>query len=305
MKDNHISQVEEPAGASAQDRQDSTPHILVVEDDIVLRKLNTRVLLHSGYEVDAAADGAAAWEALNTDSYDLMVTDNNMPKVSGVELLKKLRVARMILPVIMATEALPTEEFARYPWLQPDATLLKPVSVGELLGTVKRVLREADKTAVGAQPLVYRDMEANKSSQAAEPAGPPRQCPANCPHRILVVDEDSDLRLLYAEALARPGYCVDVAGDGEAGWEALQANSYNLLIIENDMPHLTGVELVKKLRSACMAVPVVMAAGRLPTHELARNPALHLAATLSKPFDVDALLDTVEKVLREADSLVS
>ena len=78
-----------------------------------------------------------------------------------------------------------------------------------------------------------------------------------------------------------------------AAWEALKANHYSLLITEHEMPNLTGVELVKMLRGARMAVPVVMAAGRLPAHELARNPSLQLAATLSKPFGVDALLDTV------------
>ena len=93
--------------------------------------------------------------------------------------------------------------------------------------------------------------------------------------------------------LARPGYHVDVAEDGAAGWEALQANRYDLLITEHDLPKLTGVELVKKLRAARMALPVVMAAGRLPTDELARNPSLQLAAMLVKPFAVDALLDTV------------
>jgi DNA-binding response OmpR family regulator len=117
-----------------------------------------------------------------------------------------------------------------------------------------------------------------------------------------VVDEDRDLRLLYADALARPGYHVDAAENGAAAWEALQANYYNLLITEHDMPGLTGVELVRKLRSARMALPVVMAAGRLPTHELARNPSLRLAATLSKPFAVDALLDTVRNVLRATDT---
>ena len=90
--------------------------------------------------------------------------------------------------------------------------------------------------------------------------------------------------------------------DGAAAWEALKANRYNLLITEHEMPNLTGVELVKMLRAARMALPVVMAAGRLPTHELARNPSLQLAATLSKPFAVDALLDTVKNVLRATDS---
>jgi len=70
-----------------------------------------------------------------------VITDNNMPRLTGIELLKKLCAARMALPVIMATGTLPKEEFTRYPWLQPAATLLKPYTVEELLGTVKEVLR--------------------------------------------------------------------------------------------------------------------------------------------------------------------
>jgi DNA-binding response OmpR family regulator len=68
------------------------------------------------------------------------------------------------------------------------------------------------------------------------------------------------------------------------------------------MPKLTGVELVRKLRAARMAVPVVLAAGRLPAYELARNPSFQLAAMLLKPFAVDTLLDTVKNVLRATDS---
>jgi DNA-binding response OmpR family regulator len=145
-------------------------------------------------------------------------------------------------------------------------------------------------------------MKNNELLQAGELAGASVQCPVNPPQRILVVDDDSDLRLLDADVLALPGYHVDAAEDGAAGWEALQANNYNLLITEHSLPKLTGVELVRKLRSARMALPVVMAAGRLPTHELARNPSLQLAATLLKPFAVDALLDTVKNVLRATDS---
>ncbi len=295
-----------PACASASvllRSQTDPPHrVLVVDDDICIRHVNTEALLRSGYEVDAAEDGAAAWDALGADTYDLMITDNNMPGLTGVELLKKLRAARMALPVIMATGALPKEEFTRYPWLQPDATLLKPYTMEAMLSTVKKVLRETESTADGAQLFMQRDMKNNRIAPAGEPAGAPLQYPSDPPHRILVVDEDSDLRLLYADALARPGYYVEVAEDGAAGWEALQANRYNLLITENDMPRLTGVELVRKVRAARMDLPVVMAAGRLPTHELALDPSLQLAATLLKPFAVDALLDTVRNVLRVTDS---
>jgi DNA-binding response OmpR family regulator len=281
MKANQILSARDPAMRDSTSLQSQTnpPHrILVVEDDISVRGLDAEVLWRCGYEVDTAEDGAAGWVALQANDYDLMITDNNMPNLSGVELLKKLRSARMKLPVIMATGTLPTEEFTRYPWCQPTTTLVKPYTIEQLLQTVRKVLREADSTTDA-----------------------PRQRPAHSPPRILAVDEDSDLRRLYAEALAVPGYHVDVAEDGAAGWEALQANNYNLLITEHDLPRLTGVELVRKLRAAHLALPTVMAAGRLPTDELARNPSLQLAATLMKPFAMDALLDTVENVLRATD----
>ena len=145
-------------------------------------------------------------------------------------------------------------------------------------------------------------MKDNELSQAGEPAGASVQCQASPRHRILVVDEDSDLRLLYAEVLARPGYHVDAAEDGIAGWEALQAHNYNLLITEHSLPRLTGVELIRKLRAARMDVPVVMATVRLPAQKLALDPSLQLAAMLSKPFYISELLETVKAILRATDS---
>lgn len=138
-----------PAGESTRTppptQTNPTRRILVVDDDVSIRQLSTTVLIHFGYVVDTAEDGAAAWEALNADSYDLLITDNNMPKVTGVELLKKLRAARMEMPVIMATGTVPTEEFIRYPWLQPAATLPKPYTATEMLCAVKDVLCAADR----------------------------------------------------------------------------------------------------------------------------------------------------------------
>jgi len=61
---------------------------------------------------------------------------------------------------------------------------------------------------------------------------------------------------------------------------------------------LTGVELVKTLRAARMSLPVIMAATRLPTEELARNPLLQPVAVLAKPFYISQLLETVRTVLR-------
>lgn len=123
------------------------PRILVVDDDDIIRDLNTQMLIHSGYHVDSVEDGAVAWKALNTGTYDLMITDNHMPNVSGLELLRKLKLnpGRMHLAVIMATGIMPKEEFARYPWLRPSAVLLKPYTLTELLEQVNMVLRSIDR----------------------------------------------------------------------------------------------------------------------------------------------------------------
>ena len=129
--------------------------ILVVEDDADIRHLNTEVLTRNGYHVDAAEDGAFAWKALTSQSYDLLVTDNSMPKVTGFELLRKLHEARMPVPVIMATSVLPEWKFRQNPELTPAAMLVKPYTVPELLRAVKTVLHQVSNPAETAGQSSY------------------------------------------------------------------------------------------------------------------------------------------------------
>ncbi len=116
--------------------------ILVVEETSDLRQLTAEVLADAGYQVEVAEDGEAAWSALQLHTCDLLITGQFLPKVSGVELLKKIHTARMTLPVIMATEILPTWEFALHPCLQAVTMLRKPYTIERLLGAVKNVLPE-------------------------------------------------------------------------------------------------------------------------------------------------------------------
>ena len=150
--------------------------------------------------------------------------------------------------------------------------------------------------------MIHIVMKIETIARAEESACAPLQCPANLPRRILVVDDDSGVRRLSARVLIHSGYHVDAAEDGAAAWKTLQLKAFNLLITDHDMPGLTGVELVKKLRSARMLLPVILAAGRLPAKELIENPSLQLAALLPKPFSVVELLETVRVVLRAPDS---
>jgi DNA-binding response OmpR family regulator len=119
---------------------DCRPRILVADDDRNIRLLNTEVLSGRGYAVTAAADGAAAWDELQLNPYDLLVTDNDMPRLTGMELVRRLHDAHLTLPVIMVTGTFPLEEMARRPELQIEAMLLKPYTIDELLNAVRNVL---------------------------------------------------------------------------------------------------------------------------------------------------------------------
>jgi len=117
-------------------RSNPPQRILVVDDERYIRQLSTEVLIHSGYHADAAEAGAVAWDVLQFNRYDLLVTDNNMCRLTGIGLIKKLHAAHMALPVILMSGAMPTEELNRHPWLQLDAMLLIPFTSDELLANV-------------------------------------------------------------------------------------------------------------------------------------------------------------------------
>jgi DNA-binding NtrC family response regulator len=162
------------------------------------------------------------------------------------------------------------------------------------------------KSGVGETPpgahkfcrlIIYLPMKDNTILQAGELA-----CVPLPPRRILLVDDDNDLRQLYADVLVRSGYHVDTAKDGASGWRALNASRYDLVITDNTMPRVTGLDLIKKLRSEDMRLSVILASGTAPTEELNRCPWLQLDAVLPKPFSIEELLETVRAVLRATNS---
>jgi DNA-binding response OmpR family regulator len=150
MKNNHVSPVTELA---AYQRSNTRIHrILVVEDDNDIRRLTTQMLNRSGYQAEAANDGESAWHALRTNNYDLLITDHKMPKVSGLALLRKLRSARMKLPVILVSGSIKATDMNRHPRLQPATALLKPYTLAEFQRVVKSLLSPEDNAPETKEP---------------------------------------------------------------------------------------------------------------------------------------------------------
>ena len=77
--------------------------VLLVDDDPSLRQSGLRVLSRAGFEVEVAPDGEAALACLDRGSFDTVVTDITMPRMNGVELLRRIRQRDLDLPVVLVT----------------------------------------------------------------------------------------------------------------------------------------------------------------------------------------------------------
>jgi two-component system sensor histidine kinase and response regulator WspE len=85
----------------------ASPHkrVLVVDDSITVREIERQVLETRGYLVDVAVDGVDGWNALRTGRYDLVVTDVDMPRLDGIELVRRVRADRRYasLPIVIVS----------------------------------------------------------------------------------------------------------------------------------------------------------------------------------------------------------
>jgi CheY-like chemotaxis protein len=123
---------------------------------------------------------------------------------------------------------------------------------------------------------------------------------SNSPARILVVEDEASTALLLRFILREVGLKVTVAGDGEQGWERAQSESFDLVIADQQMPNLTGAELLARLRETpeYATTPFVMATAKgfeldIPLLE----EQLQLAAVFVKPFSPKKVAATVERLL--------
>jgi DNA-binding response OmpR family regulator len=113
--------------------------------------------------------------------------------------------------------------------------------------------------------------------------------------RILVVDDDALLRRALVRTLEQASFTVAAAADGQAALDLAQQYDYDLVLTDIQMPHMTGIELVRGLQREQRFMPVVMMSGG----NFDRDRLLHLGAVdiLSKPFDMAEMLAVLRSML--------
>jgi DNA-binding response OmpR family regulator len=118
--------------------------VLVAEDDAGLRSVLERGLQESGYTVDAVGDGELALRFLDTYEYEVAILDWRMPKVSGLEVIQRLRRRGSALPVLMLTARDRAQDRVTGLDEGADDYLVKPFDFSELLARVRALQRRGE-----------------------------------------------------------------------------------------------------------------------------------------------------------------
>lgn len=125
--------------------------ILIAEDDAPLAEGLTRSLRDSGYAVDCVGTGADADSAATAFEFDLLILDLNLPRMSGLDVLRRLRSRSRELPVLILTAQGGVEDRVRGLDLGADDYLAKPFALDELKARVRALTRRSTGT-----PILFR-----------------------------------------------------------------------------------------------------------------------------------------------------
>ncbi len=120
--------------------------------------------------------------------------------------------------------------------------------------------------------------------------------------RILVVEDSPEIAALVREILESGGYDPTIANDGLQGLACFRKEKFDLLILDYNMPRMTGVEMLKAVRSDPKGrkIPVIMMSAEKMLEPIYKAYSQGIAAWIPKPFDPDVLLAKVVATLSSA-----
>lgn len=119
--------------------------------------------------------------------------------------------------------------------------------------------------------------------------------------RLLMVEDDSKLARALAQGLRESGYVVDAVDHGERGWEMVQLEAYDVLVLDWMLPGLSGVELCRRLRAGGCQTPILLLTARDDVEDRVRGLDSGADDYLVKPFALRELLARLRALLRRGE----
>lgn len=252
----------------------------MADDDDDVRATIAQDLRAHGFEVIEAANGFDTLLQVMRARPALVVLDLLMPWLGGLDALKQIRESAPNTIVVVVTGADDPSFAAQALSLGAAALLPKPLDLARL----RAVLAEAPPPRPKAPP-------AERSGRPEPDVG------TSAAGRVLIVDDDAEVREVIEEFLAKHGYAARSVGDAAGAFWALMREVPDVVLLDIAMPGLSGIEIIPVIRFVSRAVKIIMVSG-INDLELSKRALAHGAFDyVTKPVDLDYLLRSLETAL--------
>jgi signal transduction histidine kinase/ligand-binding sensor domain-containing protein/DNA-binding response OmpR family regulator len=272
--------VEDTAQAFPSEQQGKV--VLIVDDNHTNLRILKLQLEQWGMAVDVADSATVALERLKfKSSFDLIITDMQMPDMDGVHLSEIIKKEYPLIPIILLS-SIGDETRKKYSHLF-SSIITKPVKHQQLFNVVQAAFSPKMPTALEAKPApVLYDEFALKN-----------------PLNILVAEDNLINQKLISKILSKLGYVPLITNNGLEAIAALEQKFYEVILMDVQMPEMDGLEATRQIRKRFTEQPIIVA---LTANAMVEDREECFSAGMdyyvSKPIKMDELL----KVLENASS---
>lgn len=254
--------------------------MLVVDDDAELRVVYSEYLRLQGFHVLEAKDGLEALLQVKRNRPRAIILDLAMPRLGGIDALKRIVKFDPTITVVVVTGETDTDLHRQASLLGVRAVLAKPVGLPDLLSA----LTGSNTSRPGATPPTERE-------PGPAPVSAAREAPSG---RVLVVDDDPAMREMLSEFATLKGYTVQSVSSGADALRAVVEDPPDVVLLDIEMPGLTGADALIAIQAVAPAVKVIMVSGTSDAALAQRTLARGAFDYATKPVDLEHLAQSVE-----------